>query len=42
MYQQWTPITDIFLKILTKDPLAYFQNKYFKNSYFDTNISNYL
>ena len=41
IYQQWTVIVHIFLKVSTTDSLVFFL-EHFKNSYFDTSISNYL
>ena len=42
MYQQWTATVLIFLKITTTDYVVFFSEYIFKNSYFDTSISNYF
>ena len=41
LYQQWPAIVHIFSKVQTTDYLVFFL-EHFKNSYFDTSISNYF
>ena len=40
MYQQWTTIADIFLKVSTTDSMGFFPKQMFHDSYIETN-SNY-